>query len=154
MEYNNPFMLSKIKYVKGNVSTPTTSDFRSIVILVSTDGEFRNEDLQIRYPKAKEFYRTWWRQQLGFKLGNYQINTISSDTELSLLIVYNTVGDKVKLDMVALEKAFDDFGKEMSISKRNVHLNKFGTKKEWEKIEKIIIEKLSKRAVPVYVYES
>jgi hypothetical protein len=42
----------------------------------------------------------------------------------------------------------------MSISKRNVHLNKFGTKKEWEKIEKIIIEKLSKRAVPVYVYES
>ena len=153
MEYNNPFTLSKIKYVKGNVCTPATSDFRSVVVLVSTDGEFRNENILTRYPKAKEFYRTWWRQQFNFKLGNFQINTIASDTELSLLLVYTIVEDKIKLDIKALEKAFDDFGKEMSISKRNVHLNKFGTKEEWDTIEKIIIEKLSKRSVPVYIYE-
>jgi transcriptional regulator of heat shock response len=153
MEYNNPFMLSKIKYVKGNVATPVTSDYISIMILVSDDGEFRNQDIESRYPKAKDLYRSWWRQQLGFKLGCYQINRISSTTELSIFIVYTTVDGKVKLDMKALEKTFDDFGREMVINKRNVHLKKFGTKKEWKEIEKIITEKLSKRAIPVYIYE-
>lgn len=152
----NPFLLGKIKYVKGTASLPMASDSRVIAIICPDNGNFelfaRNSTISKAWPKAKDLYRSWWRGQMNFKLGKINTSTILSDTELSHLIVATEENGEYVLDENALKTAFEELSKYCNVNKRNVHLNKIGTDEEWKIIEEIITNTLLKKGVNVWIY--
>jgi hypothetical protein len=154
---NNPFLLGKIKFVKGNAALPVAADYRVILILCPDNGNFeivpRNERISKSYQKAKDAYRSWWRGQLNFKLGKTNITSILSDTELAHAVVCVEKDGELFFDKKALEQAFEELARYCSTNKRNVHLNKAGNDSEWAAINEIITNTLLKKGVNVWVYE-
>jgi hypothetical protein len=157
-EYNNPFTIGRTKYVKGNAARPISTDNRTIVLFVSTTGDFEkvegNTAVAKVYPKAKDLYRSWWRSQLKFKPGEFQVNTVQSDTELAHLIAYVEIDGETGFEEAALKGSIDKLGKHASLNRTNVHVNKCGTEEEWEVIAKLLEELVAKRAVNVFIYEA
>lgn len=150
MEYNNKFLVGKLKEINGNACKPQTADRRTIVVFVSMSGESNdipgNEELFKVWPKVKEEYRKWWRSQNNFKLGSLSIIQIQSDTELALI-----VAKKDEYDVQAIKSAMDKLGKECGLNKNNVHLN---LDEELAKdLAKIIEESFLRRGVNVYIYK-
>ena len=154
----NPFLLGRIKYVKGSASRPQAGDNRTIAIFCTDTGGFeeveRNEELSKTWEKAKTVYRAWWRSQKNFKTGNFQAEQIMSDTEVAHLISCVRVDNETFFEEEATRNALDALGKHCSMNKTNVHINKCGSEKEWEVIEGLIAETLQKRGVHVFVYEN
>lgn len=152
----NPFLLGKLKEIKGSAVRPNSSDNRTIVLFCENNGDFesvpRNLEFEKAWPKAKEIYRSWWRGQLGFKGGEIKITDILSDTQLAHLVTCVKDNDELFFDKKYLEQCFDKLGKHCSINKRNVHINKIGTDSEWQVISNLIEEHLLKSGVNVFVY--
>lgn len=156
MEYQNPFTIGRIKYVKGNAARPVATDNRTIVLFVPTTGKFEfvegNTAVEKVYPKARELYRGWWRSQNGFKPGAFQVTQILSDTELAQLIACIEADDDVGFEESALRSSIDKLGKHASLNKTNVHINKCGTEDEWAVIQKLLEELVAKRGVNIFLY--
>ena len=154
----NPFLLGRIKYVKGSASRPQAGDNRTIAIFCTDTGGFeevdRNDELSRTWEKAKTLYRGWWRGQKGFKTGGIQTTQIMSDTELAHLVSCVRVDGETFFEKEATEQALDALGKHCAMNKTNVHINKCGSEKEWETIESLVAETLLKRGVHVFIYET
>jgi hypothetical protein len=158
-EYQNPFTIGRIKYVKGNAARPMATDNRTIVLFVASDGNFEavegNTAIAKVYPKAKDLYRAWWRAQTKFKPGEFQATQISSDTELAHLIAWKTEeSGESGFDDEALRGSLDKLGKHTALNRTNVHINKCGSEEEWAVIAKLVEELIAKRAVNVFIYEN
>ena len=157
MEYNNPFMLGKIKTVKGCASRPHSGDNRSIIIINSVSGEYEgteivkgNAAIAKIYPKAKEKYRAWWRNQQGFKLGEFQATQVQSDTEIINLLIAD---DAEVINEGAVKGGLNKLGTHLSQNRLNAHINKLDNEDEWALVEAGLKEYLAKRGVNVTVYE-
>lgn len=158
----NPFLLGRLKTIKGSAARPQASDNRTVAIFCTDTGNFeaveRNDTISKVFPKAKELYRSWWRNQRGFKGGELQTTQVMSDTELVHLISCVEVGDEDEketfFDLNFTKGVFEKLGKHCAMNKTNVHINKCGTPKEWETISEIIADSLLKRGVHVFVYEA
>jgi hypothetical protein len=147
----NTFFLGLLRYIKGTAAVPHSSDNRMILNLLDMDGEWSDPfstDLAKRWPKAKEQFRAWFRSKNKFALGEYQIVQVQSDTSIvNLLVKSNNT-----LDLVALDNALVKLGKELSLSKSNVHISKIAGD-NWPQIESLLKTALLKKAVNVTVYE-
>jgi hypothetical protein len=157
MEYNSPFTLGRIKYVKGNAARPMATDNRTVVLFVPTTGKFEfvegNSAIEKVFPKARDLYRLWWRTQSGFKPGAFQVTQVLSDTELAHLVACVEVDGEVGFEEDALRASIDKLGKHASLNKTNVHINKCGTEEEWDVIQKLLEELVAKRGVNLFLYD-
>jgi hypothetical protein len=150
--YNN-FLLGTFRKIAGDASVPKTSDNRIIALLVNNEGEFLlrkvNQNVFKIYPKSKDHYRSWFRTQVKFGLGDISNAQVQSDTEISYLLCATVKEGKEELSVDALKKALDKLGKYAAENKKNVHLNKC---ENWDQVEPMVIDLLVKRGVHVTVY--
>ena len=145
------FLLGNLKYVVGSPSVPLSADNRVILLFVDLNGNIEDtlgKTLIKRWIKVKEEFRSWYRGQLNFKLGQILPCTVQTDTTVLNLLVFK---DKV-LDEKALKDALISAGRYASSNKYNVHLNKSDI--DWTVIEPMITEYFVKSGVNVTVYES
>jgi hypothetical protein len=150
--YSN-YLLGTIKTIKGDASLPKSSDNRIIALIVNNQGEFDlrtvNTNVNKIYPKSKETYRTWYRNQVKFGSGDIYTVQVRSDTEIAFLLAAKLNDGVEVLDLDAVKKSLDKLGKYASEQRKNVHLNKC---EEWDKVEPLVMELLVKRGVQVVVY--
>jgi hypothetical protein len=150
--YSN-FLLGTFKTVAGDASVPKTSDNRIILLLVNNEGEFSvrnvNDNVRKIYPKSKDHYRTWYRNQVKFSLGEFSAVQVQSDTEIAMLLCCSYKEKVEELSLDALKKSLDKLGKYASENKKNVHLNKC---ERWDEVEPLVVDLLVKRGVQVTVY--
>jgi len=150
-------MLGKIKEVKGCASLPHTSDSRTIITINNMSGEYEsvagNVPIAKVYPRAKDEYRKWWRNQQGFKLGEILTTQVQSDTEIAnvLICVTDEDGDD-SLEETAVKAALNKLGQHCSYNKLNAHINKLPNDDAWKIVEDGLKEYLVKRGVNVTVY--
>lgn len=147
----NKFLTGKVKEVVGFNNRPHCSDNRTVIQFVSTDGEYEsienNDKISKIWVKAKEEYRGWWRNQAGFKLGEIKTIQVQSDTEIISAVAFDP-----KLNLEAVKSCLDKIGKQCQVSKNNIHINKFGNKKQWKQIQDCIDTNLVAKGLTVYIY--
>lgn len=152
---NNPnekkFLLGNLKFAKSSdPSIPLSADNRVILLFVDLDGNIEDtlgKKLIKRWEQVRTSYRSWYRGQLNFKLGQILPITVQTDTTVLTLLVFK---DKV-LDEKALKDAMISAGRYASSNKYNVHLNKSDI--DWTIIEPMVTEYFVKSGVNVTVYE-
>ena len=144
------FLLGNLKIIKGSAEIPNSADNRVILLFTDTSGNIEDElgkKLIKRWIKVKDSFRSWYRGQVNFKLGQTLQIDLQTDTIVMCLLVFK---DKV-LDTQALKDAMIIAGRFTSANKYNVHLNKSDI--DWTIIEPMITEYFIKSGVNVTVYE-
>lgn len=139
----------RLKEFKGKLSVPESAGNRFIIVPVSDNKDNTSGgDVYSRWPNAESAYKIWYNQSFGQMdkwLGQIKTSQVQSDTVVANLLCMN--GEEINYE--ALEKCIDALGKEASNNGGSIHTIKFG---DWEKVEKIIDEKLLKRGLSVNVY--
>lgn len=143
------FLLGTLRIVKGDASIPHSSDNRMILFLGDINGLMETDlakKLIKRWSKVKDSFRSWYRGQVQFKLGNILPIAVQTDTEIICLLVLK---DAV-LDLAALKTALTSAAKYAALNKKNVHINK--TEQNWSEIESMITDLFLKAGVNVTIY--
>jgi len=143
------FSHGKLKYVKGTASEPKSGDNRVIINIVDKSGEWDEElskKISAKWPKVKESYRGWFRGQTKFNMGEIQTVQTQSDT----LIINCLAKQNGKVDLTALTKCLTTLGKEIELTRSNLHMDKLT--EDWNKIEEIITKAILSKGLALNVY--
>jgi len=151
VKFENKFLLGTLKNVTGNSAFPNSGDNRMIINIVGISGDWDDNPFAVglskRWEKTKSEYRSWYRGQTNFKLGNVIYTQVQSDTIVAQILCLN---EKGKIDFVALTKGLAELSKYGSQNKLNAHINHMG--KDMKKIEPLLVENLVKVGVNTYIY--
>ncbi len=138
----------RLKELKGDLSIPESAGNRFILIPVADDNSTKGGTVFARWTQAASTYNQWYRMSYG-KMGEWlgQIKTaqVQSDTVVAALLCQKGAD----IDYVAFEKCIDSVGKEAANNSGSIHMEKIG---DWDKVKKIVEEKLLKRGLNVNVY--
>ncbi len=143
------FSHGKLKYIKGTASEPKSGDNRVIINIVDKSGEWEEDlskKLSTKWPKVKETYRGWFRGQVKFNLGEIQTIQTQSDT-----VIINCLAKTDNIvDLVALSKCLNSIGKEVELTRSNLHMDKIDN--DWDKIIEIITKTILAKGLSLNVY--
>lgn len=143
------FSHGKLKYVKGSASEPKSGDNRVIINIVDKSGEWEEDlskKISAKWPKVKESYRGWFRGQVKFNLGEIQTVQIQSDT----VVVNCLAKQNGKVDLVSLTKCLTSLGKEVELTKANLHMDSLN--EDWDKVQEIITKAILSKGLSLNVY--
>jgi O-acetyl-ADP-ribose deacetylase (regulator of RNase III) len=112
-----------------------------------------------RWPAAEEAYRAWHRAQADFNLGITQFVQVQPDTWIANMIGQHSIKSEdnpIPIRYDALEKCLTQTAQKAIQLCASVHMPRIGcglSGGKWEKIEPLIIRELSKKNIPVFVYD-
>ncbi len=153
----------RFKYTTGDATIPESAGHRLIIHVCNNEGKWGAGfvlALSKRWIKPEQEYRRWFRSRNMFRLGEIQGVNVQSDTTIINMVaqdgVYQKPDGSPPIDYDALEKCLDKVGELASVEGSSVHGPRFGAGLaggDWNKIEKLIIEKIIKRGVNVTIYD-
>jgi len=162
VEQKNYGIKGLLKYVEGDATVPIAAGHRMIIHVVNTAGGFGAGFVLAlkKWPNAELIYRTWYRSQLNFKLGEIKEVAVQSDTSVIHMLAQEGLGpDKDgnppgRYD--AVEKCLEKVAKLAKQTNASIHCPRFSSGLSglsWPKIEAMIIDKLINQGVNVTVYD-
>jgi O-acetyl-ADP-ribose deacetylase (regulator of RNase III) len=163
MQPSNFITPGLLRYVEGDATVPISAGHRLIIHVCNDIGKWGSGfvlALSKRWAKTKEEYKMWYISQNNFKLGEVQEVSVQSDTIVVNMIAQHGIGKDedgnppIRYD--ALEKCLDQVGELACDYRSRIHGPRFGADRacgDWEKIEKLIKERLIKRGINVTIYD-
>ena len=153
-----------LRYTRGNATNPIGEGFRYILQVCNDIGGYGagfSGALSRRWPMVESSYRKWWSSLNGeLKLGAIQVIQVQSDIAVINMIGQHGIGlDKNGVPPIrydALENCLNNAGIIISDEKGSAHMPRIGcglAGGNWDLIEPLVIEQLSKRGINVTVYD-
>ncbi|WP_242695746.1 macro domain-containing protein [Desertivirga brevis] len=156
-------MITDIKYIKGDATSPTAKGNKIIVHICNDVGGWGKGfvmALSQKWSEPEKKYREWYKSKDNFKLGEVQFVQVEKDTWIANVIGQRDIRrDKdgvppIRYDAVAsgLDKV-GNFAKDFSAS---VHMPRIGcglAGGSWDKIEPLVFTHIVDKLVDVTVYD-
>lgn len=155
-------MEARLKYVIGDATIPNPDSMRYVLQICNDEGKYGagiSGAIAKRWPKVEEAYRSWYRSQNNFKLGEIQVIRVQSDVAvINMIAQQGTVSktNKVPIKYDALESCLEKVLKEIKIENGSIHCGKIGSqlaRGKWSKIEELIQKHFIKNGINVTIYE-
>jgi O-acetyl-ADP-ribose deacetylase (regulator of RNase III) len=152
-----------ITYVKGDATQPVGDGLKMIAHIVNDEGKWGSGfvvALGRAWPLTKLAYHAWDHTQKDFRLGAVQFVTVRHDIDVANMIAQHGVRHDRSapraVQYVALTEALTEVADAAARLNASVHMPRIGCGLgggTWDKVEPIINETLTKRGVPVTVYD-
>ncbi|WP_435261969.1 macro domain-containing protein [Tenacibaculum sp. nBUS_03] len=153
----------KIKYIKGDATTPIGND-KKIIVHVCNDigGWGKGFVLAIskKWKKPEEEYREWYKSEESFELGAVQFVKVENNLWIANLIGQHKIRKDNKgippIRYEAIEQGLKKVKEKAKELNASVHMPRIGcglAGDSWDKIEPIINKELSTHEIPTIVYD-
>jgi|SRR5688572_4307678 len=153
----------KIEYVKGDATSPSCEGNKIIVHVCNDIGGWgRGFVLAIsaKWKDPEENYRSWYLSGINFGLGEAQFVKVESDIWVANLIGQRDIKpgkDGIPpIRYAAVAMALDKVADKTLELTASVHMPRIGcglAGGTWDKMEEIVLEKLTNKGIEVTVYD-
>ncbi len=156
-------MNNEIQFLKGDATNPV-SEGNKIIVHVCNDiggwGKGFVMAISKKWPNPEKEYRTWYKSQLNFSLGEVQFIKVQEDIYVGNMIGQHKINKdengNIPIRYTAIESCLEKvalYAKEINAS---VHMPRIGcglAGGTWDKIEPIVLKTLSEKSINVFVYD-
>jgi O-acetyl-ADP-ribose deacetylase (regulator of RNase III) len=158
------FLMTAITYIKGDATVPQTAGVKIVAHICNDLGGWGKGfvlAISKRWPEPERAYRVWHRQRAknDFALGATQIVPVEQ-----YIFVANMIGQHgmktgshgVPIRYEAVRACLEKLALEAIKLEAGVHMPRIGcglAGGTWDRIEPLIVQALSARDVPVFVYD-
>ncbi len=156
-------MNSQITYLQGDATRPEIAGNRIIVHICNDIGGWGKGFVMAiskRWPQPENAYRTWFKEQANFELGQIQLVQVESDIWVCNLIGQHKLNRDADgnppIRYKAIEDGLDRLCNEVRALNATVHMPRIGcglAGGTWDKVEPIIERTLISKGINVFVYD-
>lgn len=156
-------MNAEIKYLKGDATNPKSEGNKIIVHICNDIGGWGKGfvlAISKKWPEPENEYRTWYKSQVDFSLGEVQFVRVEEDIYVANMIgqhkIYKDENGNVPIRYTSVESCLEKVALYAEEINASVHMPRIGcglAGGTWDKIEPIILKTLLEKQINVFVYD-
>lgn len=156
-------MNTEIKYLKGDATNPKSEGNKIIVHICNDIGGWGKGfvlAISKKWPAPENEYRTWYKSQVDFSLGEVQFVRVEEDIYVANMIgqhkIYKDENGNVPIRYASVESCLEKVALYAEEINASAHMPRIGcglAGGTWDKIEPIILKTLLEKQINVYVYD-